>query len=149
MKSLFNTPDTEEMIIRIDKTQAPAKRQWGKMDLAQMLAHCSNALEMAMGKINPRRVLIGRLIGGFLKYIYTEDKPFSKDGPTSNEIMVTDTRDFAVEKARLRTLVKQFSAGGEGGCTRHPHPFFGELKPSEWGIGMYKHLDHHLRQFGL
>ena len=45
--------------------------------------------------------------------------------------------------------VRQFSEGGETRCTRHPHPFFGSLTPQAWSRGMYKHLDHHLRQFGV
>lgn len=148
MKSLFNNQDLEEVLTRIDRITPGAQRQWGKMELAQMLAHAANALEMAMGKINPPRVFIGRLLGRFFKSRYTEDTPFSKGNPTSESIRVIDTREFAAEKERLRKAVEQFAAGGEKGCTSHPHPFFGILTPSEWGIGMYKHLDHHLRQFG-
>lgn len=148
MKSLFTPSDAKEILNRIDKIESTSQRQWGKMNVAQMLAHCANGLEMALGVINPRRVFIGRLIGGFLKSVYTNEKPFSKDSPTSEEIKVTTPKDFAAEKIRLIELVKQFSEGGESGCTQHPHPFFGKLTPSEWSIGMYKHIDHHFRQFG-
>jgi len=148
MKSLFSPSVAKEILNRIDKIESTSQRQWGKMNVAQMLAHCANGLEMALGVINPRRVFIGRLIGGFLKSVYTNEKPFSKDSPTSEEIKVTTPKDFAAEKIRLIELVKQFSEGGESGCTQHPHPFFGKLTPSEWSIGMYKHIDHHFRQFG-
>ena len=53
------------------------------------------------------------------------------------------------EKKRLAALVERFSKGGRAGCTTHPHPFFGALTPDDWGVLTYKHLDHHLRQFGL
>jgi hypothetical protein len=148
MKSLFTPSDANEILNRIEKIEPTSVRQWGKMDIAQMLAHCGNGLEMAMGIINPRRVFIGRLIGGFLKSVYTNEKPFSKDSPTSEEIKVTTPKDFVAEKNRLTQLVKQFSEGGESRCTKHPHPFFGKLTPNEWSIGMYKHIDHHFRQFG-
>ncbi len=148
MKSLFTATVTSEILNRIDKIESTAPRQWGKMDVAQMMAHCGNGLEMAMGIINPPRVFIGRLIGGFLKSVYTNEKPFSKDSPTSEEIKVTTPKDFVAEKTRLIKLVKQFSEGGESKCTQHPHPFFGKLTPAEWSIGMYKHIDHHFRQFG-
>ncbi len=147
MKSLYNKSDTLEILARVERLSPQAQRMWGKMDLPQMVAHCANALDMAMGKINPRRIFIGRLIGPFFKSRYTEDKPFSKDNPTSDAIRVTDGRNFVAEKERLKKSVEQFSTSGEVNCTRHPHPFFGRLTPSEWGIGMYKHLDHHLRQF--
>lgn len=136
------------MLGRIEKITPGNQRQWGSMDVAQMLAHCGNAMEMAMGKINPQRVFIGRLLGGIFKHTYTNEKPFSKDSPTSDEIRVTDSRDFNNEKTRLLSLVREFAAGGEKGCTHHPHPFFGSLTAAEWSRGMYKHLDHHLRQFG-
>ncbi len=148
MKSLFTPTYANKILNRIDKIESTSPRQWGKMDVAQMLAHCGNGLEMAMGIINPHRVFIGRLIGGFLKPVYTNEKPFSKDSPTSEEIKVSTPKDFATEKIRLIKLVKQFSEGGESKCTKHPHPFFGRLTPAEWSIGMYKHIDHHFRQFG-
>jgi len=118
------------------------------MDVEQMMAHCSAALDMAAGRLNPPRMLIGRLIGQFVKPIYTNEKPFSKNNPTDKKLVVSDQRDFAREKEQLKLKLKQFHEGGEAQCTRHPHPFFGAVTSEEWARGMYKHLDHHLRQFG-
>ncbi len=148
MKTLYDPSSLQEILGRIEKITIQNRKEWGNMDVAQMLAHAGNALEMAMGKINPPRALIGKLIGGFLKTMYTDEKPFSRDSPTSEDIKVTGPRDFSLEKARLLTLAKQFSVAGEAGCTTHPHPFFGKLTPAQWSRGMFKHLDHHLRQFG-
>jgi hypothetical protein len=148
MKTLFEKGVASEMIDRIEKISPEASRQWGKMDVAQMLAHCGNGLEMAMGVINPKRVFIGRLIGPLFKSKYTDEKPFDHSSPTSREIEVTEQRNFSVEKQRLLSLVKKFSEGGEPIVNQPIHPFFGKMSPQEWGIGMYKHLDHHLRQFG-
>jgi LPS sulfotransferase NodH len=61
---------------------------------------------------------------------------------------VTDERDLEAERRRLLDLVERFAAAGPAGCTTHPHSFFGRLTPREWAVLMYKHLDHHLRQFG-
>ena len=133
---------------RVDKLQPAAQRQWGKMDVAQMMAHCSAALEMASGTINPPRMFIGRLIGSFVKPIYTNAKPFSRNNPTDKTLVISDPRDFQREREKLKVCLQHFYEGGEAKCTRHPHPFFGELTPAEWSRGMYKHLDHHLRQFG-
>jgi hypothetical protein len=148
MKTLFDQQTPREILDRLEKLSPQSQRQWGKMEVAQMLAHCGNGLEMAMGKINPKQVLIGKLIGGFFKSTYTDEKPFSPGSPTSPEIKVTDTRDFAKEKERLTNLIKEFSTGGPEKASKHPHPFFGALGQHEWGRGMYKHLDHHFRQFG-
>ncbi|HET6178909.1 MAG TPA: DUF1569 domain-containing protein [Candidatus Sulfotelmatobacter sp.] len=148
MKNLFEREAVDEVISRIDNLKAASQRQWGKMDVAQMLAHCSAAMDMASGRINPPRIFIGRLIAPFFKPIYTNEKPFSQNNPTDKKLVVADKRDFLREQEQLRVKVRQFHEGGEAQCTRNPHPFFGALTPQAWARGMYKHLDHHLRQFG-
>lgn len=149
MKNLFERKTADEVTARIEKLQATSPRQWGKMDAAQMMAHCSITLDIASGRLNPPRIFIGRLIAPFFKSIYTNEKPFGKNGPTGKELVVADQRDFAREQEQLKVKVRQFFEGGEAQCTRKPHPFFGKLTPYAWSRGMYKHLDHHLRQFGV
>jgi hypothetical protein len=148
MKNLFQQEGVDDVISRLDRLQPAFQRQWGKMDVAQMMAHCSAALDMASGRLNRPRVLIGRLIGSFVKPIYSNEKPFSRNSPTDKKLVVADQRDFLREREQLRQKIRRFHEGGEAQCTRHPHPFFGALTPQEWSRGMYKHLDHHLRQFG-
>jgi hypothetical protein len=148
VRNLFEVEAVDEVISRIDSLQPAAQRQWGKMDVSQMMAHCSAALDMASGRLNPPRILIGRLIGGFFKPVYWNEKPFSRNNPTDPKLVVSDKRDFLREQEQLKTKIRQFQDGGESGCTKQPHPFFGELTPPQWSRGMYKHLDHHLRQFG-
>ncbi len=148
MKNLFERETVSEVISRIDSLKPATQRQWGKMDVAQMMAHCSGALDMASGQLILPRLFIGRLIGPFVKPIYTNEKPFSRSSPTDPKLIVSDKRDFLREQEQLKRKVRLFHEGGEGQCTRHPHPFFGELAPEAWSRGMYKHLDHHLRQFG-
>ena len=147
MKSLFEPTTLVEVIERIQKISPSAQRQWGKMEVSQMMAHCVGALEMAMGTLNPKRIFICRIIGPMFRKKYTDDKPFDQHSPTSQELKIVGHKDFEAEKKKLMDLVKRFSSGGEAIATKHPHPFFGPLTPREWGIGMYKHIDHHLRQF--
>lgn len=149
MKNLLERETTDEVTSRLDKLQPATERQWGKMDVAQMMAHCSKTLDMANGRLNPPRIFIGRIIGPFFRSMLTNDKPFSKNGPTDKQLIVADSRDFVREKEQLKAKVREFCEGGEAKCTRHPHPFFGPCTPEEWSRGMYKHLDHHLRQFGV
>ena len=147
MKNLFEHETVDEVISRIDKLRPTSPRQWGKMDVSQMMAHCSITMDIASGRLNPPRILIGRLIAPFLKSIYTNEKLFGRNGPTGKELVVADQRNFAHEQEQLKLKIRDFHEGGEARCTRHPHPFFGSLTPYEWSRGMYKHLDHHLRQF--
>jgi len=149
MKNLFQPDAVGEVISRIDKLQPAAQRQWGKMDVAQMMAHCSAALDLASGRLVRPRVLLGRLIGPFVRPIYSNEKPLPRNSPTDEKLVFSDARDFHREQEQLKVRIRQFHQGGEAQCTKHPHPFFGALTPHEWGTGMYKHLDHHLRQFGV
>ncbi len=149
MKNLFQADAVDEVISRIDKLQPASQRQWGKMEVAQMMAHCSAALDLASGRLIRPRILLGRLLGPLVRPIYSNDKPFSRNNPTDKKLVISDPRDFGREQEQLKVWIRQFHQGGEAQCTSHPHPFFGALTPHEWSTGMYKHLDHHLRQFGV
>ena len=148
MKNLFEAPTVEEVKGRLAQLKPDSERVWGKMNAAQALAHCSAAMEMAMGAKKPPRIFIGRLLGRFAKKsMIAKEKPMPRNVGTDKSLVVSDERDFAVERQRLSEFIDRFAAGGPGACTRHPHFFFGPLTPEEWAALMYQHLDHHLRQF--
>ena len=79
----------------------------------------------------------------------TDDKPFKKNLPTDKSFIVVDRRDFNKEKERLIGVISNFSAVGTEAMNNRKHPFFGKLTATEWSTSMLKHLDHHLRQFGV
>ena|ERR1035437_4732783 len=147
MKNLFDSATAEEVKERLTRLEPDSQRLWGTMNPAQALAHCSEVMEVAAGLKFPPRSLIGRLIGRFAKSSVLNEEPVRRNMPTDKSFVVKDERDALVERQRLSELIDRFSAGGPGGCTKHPHSFFGPLTPTEWSILMYKHLDHHLRQF--
>jgi Protein of unknown function (DUF1569) len=148
MKNLFEAATVEEVKGRLAQLRPDSERVWGKMNPAQALAHCSAAMEMAMGAKKPPRIFIGRLLGRFAKKsMIAKEKPMPRNVGTDKSLVVSDERDFGVERQRLSEFIDRFAAGGPGACTRHPHFFFGPLTPVEWAALMYQHLDHHLRQF--
>ncbi|HVQ23613.1 MAG TPA: DUF1569 domain-containing protein [Planctomycetota bacterium] len=149
MKTLFHATDAAEMVQRIQRLGPDSRPQWGKMDAAQMLAHCQVPLRVATGELELKRGLIGILFGGMAKRKLLADKPFGHNMPTAPEFRVADRRDFAREKAELIARVQRFQQGGANGLTKKPHPFFGMLAVPEWEALQWKHLDHHLRQFGV
>jgi hypothetical protein len=150
MKDLFDAARVEEVKQRIARLRLDSQRQWGKMNAPQALAHCSRGFELASGDLRPPRVLIGRIIGPIIKpKVFGNDEPLRRNSPTVKGLVIQDDRDLAVERARLYGVIDRFVAAGPKGCTTHPHSFFGPLTPEQWAILMYKHLDHHLRQFGV
>ena len=148
MTSLFNPEAHSRLVVRLARLEAGATRGWGKMDPAQMLAHCSIALEVATGEQPRRQKLLGKLLAPFFRAKLLGEEPFSRNSPTDPTFVVADARDFAAEKARLRRLVDTFAKGGPEPAARQVHSFLGRLTGEEWGVMMWKHLDHHLRQFG-
>lgn len=148
MKNLFEKEAYNEVMNRLGNLPSTAQRRWGKMDVAQMFAHCSATFEVSTGKHFPPRAFIGRIIGPLVKRSYLSGKEFKKDGPTYKGFIIADKRDFNLEKDILSAFITEFYEGGEAKCTTHPHAFFGHLSKTEWAIVMYKHLDHHFRQFG-
>lgn len=149
MNNLFNPADAAGIIQRLDALPATAQRQWGTMQAAQMLAHCTASLETAMGLNSPKKVsFLMRFVGSMMKSGIVSGKPMPKNSPTDKLYIITDARDFAQEKAKVIERIKAFSAGGPARCTTQPQVFFGPMTPQEWAIMQWKHFDHHLRQFG-
>lgn len=149
MKNLFDPACVAELMERLERLRPDSPRLWGKMTAPQAMAHCAVAMEWAVGDIRPPRMLIGRLIGGMVKRRGTrDDEPFKRNAPTAPTLVVADERDLPTEQTRLRRLIERFAAAGAEGCTTHPHSFFGPMTPEQWAVLMYKHVDHHLRQFG-
>ena len=148
MKNLFESSSVTEIRNRIEGLRPDGEREWGAMTVAQMLAHCSAWMEMAAGLNNPPRNLIGRVVGKMAKKSVLGDTSIRRNMPTEKSLIMRGEKDFVVEQRRLLDWVDRFSAGGPGACTTHPHCFFGHLTPVEWAAMGYKHLDHHLKQFG-
>lgn len=149
MQNLFNQADVTTLIERIEKLTPDSQRQWGKMNVAQMLAHSNKSIETAMGMDRMKRVFIGRIIGGLLKKTVLGPSPFRKNSPTDNSYKFPPDVDFHEHKTKTIASLKKFLEGGASKCTTHPHPFFGHFTPEQWAVFQWKHLDHHLRQFGV
>lgn len=119
------------------------------MTVSQMLAHCQAPIRIATGEQSLKRILVGILFGGIARRQLVKPEPFKKGLPTAKEFIVSDVRDFEKEKALLITSIERFTQKGPQGLTEDPHPFFGRMTETEWDILQWKHLDHHLRQFGV
>jgi hypothetical protein len=147
--NLFDPQDTSKMLERIERLKPDSPAQWGKMNSAQMLAHCNASFETAMGKKVFKWTLIGRILGTLMKRRILGEKQFDRNSPTDKSYIFPGNVGFAAEKEKIISSVRKFSEGGPAVCTVHPHPFFGKFTPAQWAVFEWKHLDHHLRQFGV
>jgi hypothetical protein len=149
MKSLFNKNDNQEVINRINSLSNISQALWGKMNVSQMLSHCQVPLKVAFGEMKLKRGIPGFLFGKMVRKKLTKDEtPFDKSLPTDKGFIVTDQREFEKEKNNLIGIVKRFQETGPDGLSKDPHPFFGKMTSQDWDTIQWKHLDHHLRQFG-
>ncbi len=138
----------DETVSRLESLEADSPRLWGKMTLPQMLAHCQRPFEVAAGERQAKRGLIGLLLGGFAKRRFIDsDRPFGQNSPTDPTFLSPEADDFEAERAALIDLVRDY--GENGPITKEPHPFFGPLTEEDWSRLLWKHTDHHLRQFDV
>jgi len=149
MNSLFNPADREALSLRLAALEPGAQRQWGKMNPAQMLHHCACGLEAATGDRPMKQIFLGKILAPFVRGMALGERPFSRNSPTDPTFVISDARDFDVERTRLATILDRFVQRGPGSASAATHAFFGKLSGDEWGRLMFKHLDHHLRQFGV
>lgn len=149
MPDLFDSASRAALLERLDRLAPDSPRQWGKMSASQACAHCLAALRVATGDEPRRQALVGRLLAWLVRTKALGPGPFSKNAPTDPSFVVRDERDLATERARLRAEIERFVARGPDRAATRVHPFFGRLSGPEWGVLMGKHLDHHLRQFGV
>jgi len=148
MKTIFDPSTCQELLHRLDSVQAGSERQWGKMSAPQMLEHTARALEMATGRRQTNQALVGKLIGWIFRKDFVGDKPFGKNAPTGPDFIVRDEPDLEPTRERVKALIREMQASGEKACDGRIHGFFGRMTGAEWGVTQYKHVDHHLRQFG-
>lgn len=119
------------------------------MDAAQTMSHCALGIEAATGDATLARSLLARLLGRFFKGLLLGPKPFSKNSPTHPMLVTTSPKDFEREKARLLASIRKFHDAGPASAARFEHALLGKLTGEEWGVLQHKHMDHHLRQFGV
>jgi hypothetical protein len=148
IKSIYDPTIRDEIINRIYLLTENSQAQWGKMNVGQMLSHCILWQDMIFGRIHCKRVFIGRIFGRMaLKNVLKDDKPLGKNSPSSRELIITakqDDIDIVVQKKKLIDLIKEYAGYTEPDFM---HPFFGTMTKEQVGYFVYKHTDHHLRQF--
>ncbi len=149
MDSLLNNSVHAMVVDRINSLSLHSERQWGKMEVAQMLAHCCEAFKVPLSEQPLKLTLIGRMVGWAFKSKLYDDTPWRQGLPTAPNFIIKDKRIFDSEKERLMGYVHQFHSSNEHRIGNYPHPIFGTFTKDQWGQAMYKHLDHHLRQFGV
>lgn len=150
MKNIFDKFVSDETIKRIHSLQSDASPLWGKMSTAQMLAHCNVTYELVYENHHPKPKGFKKwMLKTFVKNIVVSEKPYKKNSRTAPEFLITETKNFQTEKERLIAYIEKTQALGPDHFDGKESHSFGTLSQQEWNHMFYKHLNHHLNQFGV
>jgi hypothetical protein len=143
---LLNDQVKQDIIARLNQLSSSSGPLWGKMNVSQMLAHCQAQMGVALGETTVQSNFVSRMFGGWIKKMVINDKPFGKNLPTAPSFLIRHDPEFEMEKEKLIEMLHRFTLEN---IKNEPHPIFGKLTVDEWSKGTWKHLDHHLKQFGV
>lgn len=148
MKTLFDEETRKELIARIQNIPEDAQARWGKMNLYQMLMHCTTWEQWVHGTGTTvyKQGFLGKVFGKMaLRRMFGDDKPFDKGVPTSTQFKIKETSgDISQKKKDWIRLIESYATYSNPGFI---HDFFGKMSREQVGLLAYKHTDHHLRQF--
>jgi hypothetical protein len=147
MQSIFQSEAFQEIKNRLEQLDENTPAQWGKMNVAQMLWHCQGPLNIILEKKN-YGLKPNWLIKTFFKKSMYNDKPWRHSLPTVPVFKVQSDKDFNIEITNLVHLLDELYNQKERNDWK-AHPSFGDFTKDQWGQMQYKHLDHHLKQFGV
>lgn len=147
-ETVFDPTTTQNFIDRINSIEANKKPAWGKMDAAQMLAHCNVVYEMSFEDIHKKpNGFVKFMLKAFAKSTVVGGKPYKKSGQTAPQMIVSTSKEFETEKQRLITYLNKTQQLGAAHFEQRESFSFGKLSSAQWNTMFYKHLQHHLAQF--
>lgn len=147
VKNLFDPAVKQEITDRINRLTPSTAAQWGKMNVAQMLAHLQMPMGVALGSHTLKGNPLWKMIMPLFKKMLWDEKPYKRGLPTDKTFIMTGKeKEFETEKAKVTEMVNRFS---EENFATEVHPIFGKMTKEQWSKATWKHLDHHLSQFGV
>ncbi len=150
LPNIFSKEVSDNIIKRIDNLTPATQPKWGKMSVAQMLAHCNVTYEMIYENIHPKP-------NGFMRFVLktliknkvVSEVPYQQNSKTAPQFIIKETKHFEAEKQRLINFITKTQQEGESNFDNKESHSFGRLSKTEWNNMLYKHLNHHLTQFGV
>ncbi|MGC4233716.1 MAG: DUF1569 domain-containing protein [Niabella sp.] len=151
IKNIFTEEVANEVIHRINQLKPTDKPHWGKMSVDQMLAHCNVTYAFTYEPEQFKRPSAFKkfLLKTFIKGFVTGEKSYPKNGRTAPEFIITEQKDFEKEKTKLIDNIQKTQRLGFQHFDGKDNFSFGKMTGKEWNALFYKHLDHHLTQFGV
>ena len=148
LPNIFAYAVRQELIKRISMLTKATTPKWGKINVAQILAHLNVMFELAIEEEHKRPNALVRFLLRFLvKDKIINEVPYKKNSRTAPEMVIKDQPDFLTEKDEVLRNLKLVGKRNISFLSNKEHPSFGKLTVTEWSNLLYKHTDHHLKQF--
>ena len=148
-RSLCDPVGRQSILDRLARLTPEHSRRWGRMEPAQLLPHLAGGLRMALGEVTLQGSPPGAIRGAIWRYLaihrlkWPEGKIQSPPGAFS-----TPSLGWERDREVVLELIERFATAPLA-TLGTIHPMFGRMKPRDWDVLQYRHLDHHLRQFGV
>lgn len=151
LPNVFSPEVAQSLLQRIQQLSPAQAPLWGKMNVAQMLAHCNVSYEMVYEAEKHKKpgTLMRFVLKSLVKPKVVGEQPYKQNGPTAPQFIITDQRTFETERQRLSGFIVKVQQEGAAAFEGRESLSFGKLSSTEWNNMFYKHLDHHLKQFGV
>lgn len=150
MENIFTENISKQVINRINNLKPSSTALWGKMSVAQMLAHCNITYQMVYDNTHPKpNFLMQLVLKAFVKNMVVSERPYKHNLQTAPVFIVKNDKNFDAEKNHLIAHITKTQQLGEAHFDGKASLSFGVLNKTEWNNMFYKHLNHHLMQFGI
>jgi hypothetical protein len=147
-RTIFDSADRDVLLARLDRLMPDATARWGTMTAHRMLCHLSDSIQVGLGEM-PAEFKTGPFANPVARWLLAYVVPFPKGkAQTAPEMLTTQPTDWPSDLAAVRgQLTAAAERGSNGKWARHPA--FGDVSGRMYGVFIHKHVDHHLRQFGV
>lgn len=147
MKTLLDKSTQQDIFSRINQLKSNSERRWGTMSVSQMLKHMTIAFSVPINRIQlPKDKLYYLSANPIARKLLIDILPWPKNMVTAQDFIVKDDPEFEQTKQATINIVNDFINSNDFSGS---HPVFGIMDKETWGKAMYKHFDHHLKQFGV
>lgn len=147
-RTIFDATALDGLLQRLDKLTPDARAQWGRMTAPRMLCHLSDSIRVGLGEM-PARFKQGPLANPIARWLLAYVIPFPKGkAETPPEMLTTQPSEWKSDLAAVREQLRAAAQRGPDGKWAR-HPAFGDVSGRLYGVFIHKHVDHHLRQFGV
>lgn len=144
--TIYDPERRTELLARLSLLRPDAVARWGRMSAPKMVAHLDDACRLANGDLRLPRMRVP--LRPLVKWVALYLLPFPRGAPTARGLLERQPAAWDSDLSRLRDRIAAVRVPGPAD-TLGDHPFFGAMTARDWGVLLYKHVDHHLRQFGV